>query len=123
MDILWKAVAKLQERTMRDLSTENDMLQAEQALQSALIDVADKENKRLKSEYLTLWDEFCVMRDRNVGLEKSVNELQRWKDAVPVAALVKVVDAAANDGFWLQSIDEWIASLTQPDVQTQPADK
>jgi len=50
MNLAWKAVAKLQERTMRDLSAENDKLRAGQAMQSALIDVADRENKRLRAQ-------------------------------------------------------------------------
>jgi hypothetical protein len=68
------------------------------------------EIKRLKGEYLTLWDKCRTMRDRNVGLQKSVDELQRttdpfvpdWKHA-PKYALYHTVNRDGTGTWWRTS--------------------
>jgi len=80
----------------------------------AALDDSTRVLQSLKSEHLTLWDDFCVMRDRNVGLQKQVDELQAWKDAVPVDAIriVLIGNPSLAEMFACASaVDDWLESL------------
>jgi hypothetical protein len=83
------------------------------------------EVERLKGEYLTLWDEFCATRDRNVGLQKSVNELQEYKASVPEASIRYLAQTDGLRGgslqwdrvsMWIEQLDR-LEDLAQPEVQ------
>ena len=95
-------------------------IMAMEAGSAKIIELQD-EIRRLKSEYLTLWDEFCVKRDHNVDLQNAVDRLQRWKDAVPVEAIrIRTSEEYWDDhGPW-DEIDAWLNTLDGAKPEVQP---
>ena len=78
------------------------------------------ENERLRSQIAELQNKAGKLQAENLDLWKTNNELQAWIAAVPVQAIrdvngshVPVDDVIAG----VDTVDAWLASLTQPEVQ------